>query len=293
LLCLGVYGCGPGFPIQTAEQEAFVTNVDTLDERVTRLEKGSMSDAAEVREELNAALATVAEATAGLEEVRQEFAFVRGSFEEADLESAQTKEDIRFTGEALQNVTERLDRIEADLLSTGEKIAALEASAAAGTGAVDASALTALEERVSALEKKDEAPPKKAARTAEPSPEDVYARGLKHTKDKEYPEATEAFSEFLAKFPKHKLADHAQYWLGEIYYAKGDWGKAIIEFDKVIKNYPDGDKVPAATLKEGFSFEKLGSAKEARVLLEQVIEKYPKSNEAEIAKKRIKGLKSE
>ena len=83
---------------------------------------------------------------------------------------------------------------------------------------------------------------------------------------------------------------NAQYWLGEIYYAKGDWEMAILEFDKVIKKYPNAEKAPASLLKQGFAFEKLGSTKEATVLLREVMDKYPKSSEASIAKKRLAAI---
>ncbi|MEE9591314.1 MAG: tetratricopeptide repeat protein, partial [Thermodesulfobacteriota bacterium] len=82
----------------------------------------------------------------------------------------------------------------------------------------------------------------------------------------------------------------AQYWIGEIFYAKGDWERAILEFDDVIKKYPKGDKVPAALLKEGLSFSRLGAKKESRLLLTRVIKNYPKSNEADIAKKKLDNL---
>jgi TolA-binding protein len=67
---------------------------------------------------------------------------------------------------------------------------------------------------------------------------------------------------------------------------------AILEFDKVIKKYPGAEKAPASLLKQGFAFEKLGSVKEAAVLLQEVADKYPKSPEASIAKKRLASIKS-
>ncbi|MFQ5354786.1 MAG: tol-pal system protein YbgF, partial [Thermodesulfobacteriota bacterium] len=116
-------------------------------------------------------------------------------------------------------------------------------------------------------------------------------KGFQLTKDREYEKAKAAFKRYLALYPRSKLADHARYWLGEIYYTNGNWERAILEFDRVIKEYPGGDKVPAAILKEGFAFEKLGSKKEARLLLEKLTKKYPGTPEAKIAKERLKKIK--
>jgi tol-pal system protein YbgF len=307
-LCTALVGCGPGFPIQTAEQAAYFSNVETLmkenaelKKRVSTLEKGGTAGTAQVRGELEDVKASSADAAVGIQEIRQEFSFIRGSFEEAEFERAQIKEDIRFTGESVKELVSRLETIETSVQASDERVSALEASTGqrredvAGLGTT----LSSLEERVAELESRAAAPPPPpppspaAAPPVEKKPEDLYARGLKHTKEKEYRKAADTFVKFLADFPDHKLADHAQYWLGEISYAKGDWERAILEFNKVIKNYPDGDKVPAATLKQAFSFEKIGSTKEARVLLEQVVEKFPKSNEAGMAKKHLQGLKSD
>jgi tol-pal system protein YbgF len=180
--------------------------------------------------------------------------------------------------------------MEEGLLETGVQIEALTASMDSASKAA-----ATLDERLAAIEGKgpEAAPPTPKAESKEQDPEALYGEGFKAIKDNEYREASDRFTRFLAAYPEHKLADHAQYWLGEIYYAKGDWEKAILEFDKVLKNYPKGDKVPAATLKQGYSFEKLGLTKEAGVLLGQVVEKFPKSDEAAKAKSRLEEMKKD
>jgi tol-pal system protein YbgF len=185
-------------------------------------------------------------------------------------------------------VGERLDSMEAGLLETGEKLVPLTLS-------LDkmGQAAAALDERLTALENKGPEAAIAKAESKVQDPEALYAEGFKAIKDNEHRKASDKFTKFIAAYPEHKLADHAQYWLGEIYYAKGEWEKAILEFDKVIKNYPEGDKVPAATLKQGYSFEKLGLTKEAEVLLGHVVEKFPQSDEAAKAKSRLEEMKKD
>ncbi len=292
------YGCGPGFPIMTAAQESQVNDVADLKNRVSSIEGGTTAEAAEMKEGLNNINVEMADAVVSLEELRQEISFIRGTMEEADFDRGQIKETAKAgnstMGETLKVVSERVEALEEGLLETGKKldsiIASLDStSKAATTIEEDAQALSL---RVKALESEEaKAAVKAAAKAKNPKPEDLYSEGFKAVKDKEFRSASDKFEKFISEYPKHKLADHAQYWLGEIYYAKGDWEKAILEFDKVIKNYPKGVKVPAATLKQGYSFEKMGLTSEARVLLGNVIEKFPKSDEAAKAKVRLTKIK--
>jgi tol-pal system protein YbgF len=99
--------------------------------------------------------------------------------------------------------------------------------------------------------------------------------------------ARASFAEYLRRFPGTEVSDNAQYWLGECLYATGDFAGAIVEFEKVSQNYPKGDKVPAATLKTGISYARLRNMEAAKRYFEIVIKKYPKSDEARLAKERL------
>ena len=58
----------------------------------------------------------------------------------------------------------------------------------------------------------------------------------------------------MEKYPKSNSADNAQFWIGEIYYREKWYEKAILEYQKVIENYPQGNKISAALLKQGLHF---------------------------------------
>ncbi len=109
---------------------------------------------------------------------------------------------------------------------------------------------------------------------------------------KDYKAAITRFKDFLKKYPKSNLANNAQYWIGESHYALREFDQAIIEFDAVRRKYPQGEKVPAALLKQGFAFAELGEKVNARLVLQEVAEKYPNSPEAAKAKLRLKALES-
>jgi tol-pal system protein YbgF len=99
------------------------------------------------------------------------------------------------------------------------------------------------------------------------------------------------FEAFLKQYPNTDLSDNAQFWIGETYYLRKDYEKAIIEYEKAIVRYPEGDKIPAAIFKQALSFLELNDKTNARSLFKRVIEKYPRSDQAEMARKRLEAIK--
>jgi tol-pal system protein YbgF len=98
------------------------------------------------------------------------------------------------------------------------------------------------------------------------------------------------FRDFLSKDPESELADNAQYWIGECYYAQRDFNTAISEFSKVEETYPKGDKVPAAMLKIAYSHLQLDDRAGARATLRDLIHRFPKSDEATQARSKLPSL---
>ena len=99
------------------------------------------------------------------------------------------------------------------------------------------------------------------------------------------------FEAFLKTYPNMELSDNAQFWIGETYFLKKDYEKAILEYEKVIVKYPEGDKVSSAMLKQGFAFLELGDKTNGRNLLKRVTDRYPQTEQADIAKEKLETLK--
>jgi len=297
LSALLLSGCGPGFPIMTREQEDLIVNVeklmkenDSLKARVGAVEGSGGIDA--LKRDMESVKRSVAEANIGLERLSQDLASVKGGLEEGGAERASVKEAAKEAEELASSLKASLASMEASLAANQGRLSAIETADQGRdrTLAEMKEALSRLESRASSLEKGASASPQPEAKTAGEDPEKLYQKGYNETISRDYPRAISSFQKFLDSFPGHKLAVNAQYWLGEIYYARGDWEVAILEFDKVIKKYPDTEKAPASLLKQAFAFEKLGSTKEAAVLLQEVVDKYPKSPEASMAKKRLASI---
>ena len=104
-----------------------------------------------------------------------------------------------------------------------------------------------------------------------------------------YQLAISGFSQYLQHFPDTPLSDNALYWIGESYYAQAQYDKAVIEFQKLLKDYPTGDKVPAALYKIGLSYLELRDRKLGNQFLKRVVDEFPRSPEAKLAKEKLKG----
>lgn len=90
------------------------------------------------------------------------------------------------------------------------------------------------------------------------TPREQYAHGFGLLRKANYDEAEVAFKEFLRKNPDDPLADNARYWLGETYYARGEYALAAETFLDAYQKNKAGPKAPDALLKLGMS---LGSLK--------------------------------
>ncbi len=119
-----------------------------------------------------------------------------------------------------------------------------------------------------------------------------YEEAWRLVERKNYKAAIARFKEFLKKHPQSEFADNAQYWIAESHYALREFDQAILEFDVVRRRYPKGDKVPAALLKQGFAFAELGDKVDARLILQELVDRYPQSPEAGKAKQKLKALES-
>lgn len=120
---------------------------------------------------------------------------------------------------------------------------------------------------------------------------DLYKDAYETYQKGDYEGSRRKFEAFLKQYPNTELSDNAQFWIGETYYAKKDYEKAILEYEKAIAKYPEGDKVPSALLKQALAFLELGDKTNGRNLLKRVIERYPQSEQADTAKKRLDAIK--
>ncbi len=123
-----------------------------------------------------------------------------------------------------------------------------------------------------------------------PSPADpqrLYDEGQIAFKDKRYGEARQKFEKLINDHPKQALVPNAYFWIGESYYVQKKFEDAVLVYETLLKTYPSHDKARGAMLKQAYAFIELGDKKTGKVILERLIEKYPRSSEAELAEKKL------
>lgn len=102
--------------------------------------------------------------------------------------------------------------------------------------------------------------------------------------------AIAGFREYLEQNPSSDLSDNASYWIGESLFSQKKYDEAIQQFDNVITKFPQSDKVPGALLKKGYAYISLGERAQGIVQLQYVLHEHPRSQEAALARQRLRQL---
>jgi tol-pal system protein YbgF len=107
----------------------------------------------------------------------------------------------------------------------------------------------------------------------------------------QYDLAILGFADYVKSFPKSDMADDAQVNICSAYVADGKPDKAVEACDIAIRNYPTGDKIPEAYYRKGLALSTLKDVAGARAAWEEIVKKYPDSQEANLAKQGLERLK--
>ncbi|UVT22155.1 MAG: tol-pal system protein YbgF [Nitrospira sp.] len=118
----------------------------------------------------------------------------------------------------------------------------------------------------------------------------LYDRVMDEFKHRDYEAAMAGFRLFIELHNESALAANAQYWIGECQYRMGRYRDALKSFYDVVSNYPLSPKLAASTLKLGQTYTKLGDHEKARLMFDRVVDQYPDSSEAELARKTIEAI---
>lgn len=109
---------------------------------------------------------------------------------------------------------------------------------------------------------------------------EIYQQGLDNFNASKYGEAEKKFNQVLKDYPKDALAGNAQYWLGEVFYARAEYPKAAVAFGKAYKNYKDGNKGADSIYKLGMTMQKMNKNAEACAAYKSLPTEFPKAEKA-------------
>jgi tol-pal system protein YbgF len=129
-----------------------------------------------------------------------------------------------------------------------------------------------------------------AGSTEESSPEELYRAAYEDYMRGNYELAADGFGEYRRRWPSTELSDNALYWIGECLDAQDKTEEALAIFTQVLEEYPASDKAPAAQLKKGLLYLKLGDKGQGALNLQYVVYEYPGTREADLARERLRSL---
>ena len=95
--------------------------------------------------------------------------------------------------------------------------------------------------------------------------------------------------EMLQAYPKSELVPDALYFVGQSFSSENP-DSAAAYYRKVVKEYPTSSRAPAALYGLGLLAERHGDKAGARDAYNQLLKSYPKSDEAALARDRLKAI---
>jgi tol-pal system protein YbgF len=123
-----------------------------------------------------------------------------------------------------------------------------------------------------------------------PPADQLYNDGLRDYNANKNDLASQEFTQYLQAYGNTDLAGNAQFYLGEIAYRQGNFSGAVQAYNKVLDQYPGGNKTAAAQLKKAYALLELGQRDAGVQELRSLISRYPKSPEALQARDRLTKL---
>lgn len=120
----------------------------------------------------------------------------------------------------------------------------------------------------------------------------AYQAAFDLLKSGRYDQSTQAFRDFLVKYPSGQYTDNANYWLAEAYYVTRKFEPALKQFELLVSEYPQSQKLTHALLKIGYIYDELGQREKAEQTLDDLIKRFPDSTAAGLARKRLQRIRS-
>ena len=251
---------------------AIQSDIVTLDKKVTRQKR-----------ELQSIRQTQADLDTRLDALQTEFQSLRGSIEEGTHYAQKASDDVLSLGEDIKRQERELNQLE-EYMRTVRSLLGMKVSVQQNR------AVFPPRQGVAQLTTTVVPTGNLAKVTGIPDPEELYNDAYSKLSQKDYQGARRDFKKFLEMFPHTEYSENAQFWIGDCYYREKRYEEAILEFEEVIKKFPNGNKLTDALLKQAFSFIAIKDVNSAKLLLQKIIDKYPTSAQAEIAKAKLKTL---
>lgn len=178
----------------------------------------------------------------------------------------QMSTDFQALRDSVADMNARMGKLEQRIIDLGNKITVIQAPPAPppGTGA--------------------SGPPPGV------SAEGLYASAMRDMDGGSYDLALQEFNDYLKYFGTTETAPNAQYYIGEIYFKRGDLESALKAFDMVLERYPENTKTLDAMYMKGQTLVKMGERTKGAEEFREIIARRPSSELAAKARARLREL---
>jgi tol-pal system protein YbgF len=270
MVVVGAGWAAPGC-VSTSDMESAQRQISELQEELANIKRTASS-----KDEVQNVNVRIAEQT---ETLLKSNATLVTKVNEIEERTQTTQDAVEQTAHRVDQIAQQVSRSQRDLEELRTKVTAMQvapppvASGGVSTGGAATGELTV---------------PAPAAPTVDPM--ETYQAAYRDYQRGNFDLAIEGFRDFLSTSANSDLADNAAYWIGESLFSQKKYREAIGQFDAVVNKYPKSDKVPGALLKKGYAYISVGEKAQGVVQLQYVLHEHPKSQEASLARQKLKQL---
>ncbi|ABS27586.1 tetratricopeptide repeat protein [Anaeromyxobacter sp. Fw109-5] len=239
--------------VQNAEQRRRLDEQrELVRERVAKVDQKIVEVQAKIDELNRAARRSGADLGVSLQRLQDDFAKFKG--------------DVEVEQHRLGQIEKNVDTLRTE---TEGRFAALR-----GAGALEA---FEAKQRLATLQRPDD---KAAFFSLAKSEDEAGNKGV----------ARELYEEYVRRWPADPRASDAGYRAGELLFDQKRFREALLAYGKVAEEFPKSARAPDAMLGAADAMVKLEMKTEAKAVLEQLLERYPRSDAAKTAKERLAAL---
>jgi TolA-binding protein len=114
-----------------------------------------------------------------------------------------------------------------------------------------------------------------------------YMAGVFAYQREDFPMALDYFLNLVLDKSTKDITNNVLYFMADSYQQLGDFNNALISLEKILKD-PDSDHVDDALIKKGLLHRKLGQTEESLIVFNQLVNNFPRSEYAKLARMEIK-----
>jgi tol-pal system protein YbgF len=119
-------------------------------------------------------------------------------------------------------------------------------------------------------------------------PNQLYTMALDQLRRGSTSAARAGFTDFLVQYPNHERAGDAQYYIAETLERDSKPLDAEAAYLSVYTRFPRSEKAPTSMFKRAALLRTQGKADKAREVLDLLVKTYPRSDEADLARERLR-----